>query len=375
MADYRDIWAKSQGPDGRALTLVEHLKQTAFFARRVAVESGLDPDIAYAGALLHDIGKASPLFQKRLRYKGLRVGDDIFRHEIASLFFLSLIPQQWHGFVIEMVAGHHKSVKRDVRSLGLLDLDGDVESFDIHSNGFEVWSRDAVEILREAGLEGIASDASVTLEQARNSYDEAVDYCKRKTGETGWSLWKGVLVAADGMASALAERGLAESIDADRLFRRPDLTYYSSRRSELYPLSLLDAEDGRPHTIVTAPTGAGKTDFLLRRCRGRVFYTLPFQASINAMYDRIRKDLADTDADVRLLHASSALLLEKGKLEERVLQRHVGASVKVMTPHQMAGIAFGVKGYEAMLADLIFIDLFMYEIYTYSDAIQAIVLK
>ena len=73
----------------------------------------------------------------------------------------------------------------------------------------------------------------------------------------------------------------------------------------LYPLSFVDTSDERRNTIVTAPTGAGKTDFLLRRCKGRVFYTLPFQASINAMYDRIKNDLKNTDAHVYLLHAAA----------------------------------------------------------------------
>ena len=127
--------------------------------------------------------------------------------------------------------------------------------------------------------------------------------------------------------------------------------------------------------MVTAPTGAGKTDFLLKRCRGRVFYTLPFQASINAMYDRIKTDLNDTDAQIYLLHAASNLIAEDGTLEEVILQRHIGASVKVLTPHQMASLVFGIKGYEAMAADLQGCDIILDEIHTYSDIIQSIVLR
>jgi len=126
---------------------------------------------------------------------------------------------------------------------------------------------------------------------------------------------------------------------------------------------------------VTAPTGAGKTDFLLRRCKGRVFYTLPFQASINAMYERIKSDLQDTNAQVRLLHAASSLKIENDKIEEKILQRHIGASVKVLTPHQMASLVFGTKGYEAMIADLKGCDVILDEIHTYSETTQAIVLK
>ena len=113
----------------------------------------------------------------------------------------------------------------------------------------------------------------------------------------------------------------------------------------------------------------------MRRCKGRVFYTLPFQASINAMYDRIKSDLKGTDAQVYLLHAASNLKVKDGKVEERIMQRHIGASVKVMTPHQMASIVFGIKGYEAMLLDLKGCDVILDEIHTYSSETQAIVLK
>lgn len=62
-------------------------------------------------------------------------------------------------------------------------------------------------------------------------------------------------------------------------------------------------------------------------------------------------------------------------MEEKILQRQIGASVKVLTPHQIASIAFGVKGYEAMALDLKGCDVILDEIHTYTNTIQAIVLK
>lgn len=50
---------------------------------------------------------------------------------------------------------------------------------------------------------------------------------------------------------------------------------------------------------MTAPTGTGKTEAAMNWLRtqirnrgsGRVFYVLPYTASINAMYERISKDI------------------------------------------------------------------------------------
>lgn len=358
-----DILAKSNGT-----SLLDHLRQVGDAAACFAKSLGMDPDLARKGAYLHDIGKASPIFQANM-LEGIKKPGSVFRHEIASLFFLSLLPEQSErNAVIEMIVSHHKSVVGDVASRGLLDLDDERDSFEIHSKGFEEWNLDALQILESLGWHQLP--IQVSLADALHSYNEAIDYCYNLVNYP--SKWKGLLMAADHFVSALEEN----SIDVlHRLFKKPDMSYYHNRKSRLYPLSLQDSNDGRPHTIVTAPTGAGKTDYLLRRCQGRVFYTLPFQASINAMYERMKSDFAESDAEIQLLHAAS-LLKEDGKsYTERILPRHVGASLKVLTPHQLAAIAFGLKGYEALVIDIEGCDVIMDEIHTYSEQSQAMVLK
>ena len=300
-----------------------------------------------------------------MRHGYVRPCDFIFRHEIASLFFLSILEEGEREVAVEMIAAHHKSIYKDIHELGLLDLEDMEDCFGIHSKDFTSWVPDALGILSSLGL----AVHEITLYEAENNYNYALSYCE-KIG-SGFSVWKGILMGADHLASALGDRTKDE---IGKLFILPDLSFYC-RQNSLYPLSLSKVDDARKHTLVTAPTGAGKTDFLLRRCKGRIFYTLPFQASINAMYDRLKSDLKDTNAQIHLLHAASNLKLEQGKWEERIMQKHIGASIKVMTPHQMASIVYGVKGYEAMLADLYRCDVILDEIHTYSSEIQAIVLR
>ncbi|MDP4205635.1 MAG: CRISPR-associated helicase Cas3' [Bacteroidota bacterium] len=365
MENFDHILAK--GEENGRITLVQHLTEVAFLAEKVALNLSLDVSIARRGAILHDIGKASSLFQQTLNKNFHRPPGFLFRHELASLFFISLLEEKEIHPIIDMIVAHHKSVYQDTGGKGLLDLiENDPDCFDRHIKDFNIWSKDALSILKQFGF----ATKLISIEQAKESFDEVVEYCQSRS--YGYSEWKGVLMAADHLASAMS--GYTKTLER-KLFVIPDLNYYHSRKNELYPLSLISTKDKRKHTLVTAPTGAGKTDFLIRRCKGRVFYTLPFQASINAMYERIKGDLKNTDADVRLLHASSSIKLENGKIEEKILQRHIGASVKVLTPHQMASLVFGTKGYEAMIADLKGCDIILDEIHTYSETTQSIVLK
>ena len=357
MGKFDHILAKSDG-----MSLVQHLKDVAEAAYVFAQGVGLNPELARNGAILHDIGKASPIFQKSL--KSRPAPGSVFRHEIASLMFISLLKNDERDAVIEMIVAHHKSAGKDAKNKVLLDLDERIDSFDNHSKGWEEWSKSALGILQELGFD----THDISREEAKMNYNYAVDYCASLGCD--YSEWKGVLMAADHFASALRDGGV-ESLD--KLFVKPDLSYYGSRSNDLYPLSLIDSDDRRSHTLVTAPTGAGKTDFLMRRCQGRVFYVLPYQASINAMYDRFCNDLSNTDALVTLRHATSELKLDDDDYEASVLQSTIGSSVKVLTPHQIASIVFGVKGYEAMIVDLRGCDVILDEIHTYSGTVQSIV--
>ncbi len=348
-----------------------HLEHVICAVESVAEHLGFDKQIARYGAILHDIGKANPIFQERIRPDYNGSGQDyVYRHELASLFFLSLFDASIHSQLIEMVVAHHKSVEKDPRKKGILDLENQIEDvFALHKGNWEQWSEEALMILKALGVE----TRTISCDEAEENYYTALEYVENAFQKQEISEWRGVLMAGDHFASAM----LGETKNQlNRIFQKPNLNFFN-RQHELYPLSLVSAVPPQKHTIVIACTGAGKTDFLFRRCKERVFYTLPFQASINAMYKRVSNDLKSTnpDLDIRLLHSSSQVVDRNKTIEEKTLQGLVGSSIKILTPHQIASIIFGTRAFEATLLDLKGNDVILDEIHTYTKISRAIVIK
>lgn len=330
--------------------------------------------IAEKGAILHDLGKAHPHFQRRIqKINANSLADEredesyTHRHELSSLAFLPVFPKEEWNILIDMVVAHHKSIQNDTKNRGILDLDDNDRNWIAnHLKEWDEWFVYGKLILKEFGIEC----KEISLEEATQALGYAADYCYQK--KQGWSRWRGLLKAADHFGSAFSyntEKQLSS------LFEKPDLSFYlnEARESDLFPLSKVDPKDKREHTLVVAPTGAGKTDFLLKRTQGRVFYTLPFQASINAMWKRFRESIPNKD--IRVLHATSKIVVEKNNIEEQVLQPLVGSCIKVLTPHQLAAIIFGTSGYESVMLDIEGCDVILDEVHTYSDFSRPMVLE
>ena len=206
--------------------------------------------------------------------------------------------------------------------------------------------------------------------EAKSAIEYVVEYCRSKLN--GASIYRGLLKSSDHFASAFSFR---TDEKLEHIFKSPNLNKYKEdgRKSILYPLSMVEYNDKRPHTLVVAPTGAGKTDFLMKRTNGRVFYTLPFQASINAMWKRFQEFDPDNQ-DIRLLHSTSKIIVGNS-IDERILQPLVGSSIKVLTPHQLAAIIFGTSGYESVMLDVKGCDIILDEIHTYSDYSRSMVIE
>lgn len=388
-----ELYAKSLEQGG--LTLREHTQHVLETILNMARVYKFNRRLARLGAILHDLGKAHPYFQRMLQSEISefeRQQTDPHRHEISSLLFLPLFDRKDWPILIDMVAAHHKSVKsvsNDGSQRGLLDLVyekyglNDVfarhadYAYQEHIDGWEAWSVRLEPLLQSYKI----AFRPISREEAREAFDFAVAYCLKRP--FGWSRWRGLLMSADHFASEYMDqaKGLISGF-----YQLPHLNYYS-RKDKLYPLSLLPADRRNRHTFVVAPTSAGKTDFLLRRCRGRVVYTLPFQASINAMFVRLDRDLNQTNrnrlpdneqTDIRRVHSASRIRIrqEDGKTvtEEQFRQRNPGAAIKITTPHQLASIIFSISGHEAASLDIAGCDVILDEVHVYDNLARAMML-
>ncbi len=376
------------------LLLQGHTQHVVDAVLVMAKAYGFDQTTARYGAILHDLGKGHPAFQAMLIEKESKekkqyllsripasaaIEEELFnrsngmntphRHELSSLLFLPLVDQSLWPILVDMVVAHHKSTLGQKR--GLMQL-VEEESFDEvcerHAEAWDEWSPVATEIARDFGIES----HRIEVEEAKAAFHYAYNHVRDKPD--GWSRWKGLLVGADHFASAYMHDTAAK---VSELYQTPVLTTFQDRATSpmahLYPLSSIEVDVKQPYTLVIAPTGAGKTDFLVRRCRGRIFYTLPFQASINAMYQRLARDIPAQD--IRRLHAASRVSLENEAEEDIELQLHPGASAKVMTPHQLASVVFGTPRHEAMALDLAGQDVILDEIHTYDSLARSMVVQ
>jgi CRISPR-associated endonuclease/helicase Cas3 len=409
-----DLLAKSAELGGD--TLAEH---TWAVLERLADQRRLRPGLQsqaddarlwhrmFWGCFLHDFGKAAHGFQERLRLPQVANpwSEGRHRHEILSLAFADAVFPQGHADrlpVIAVIIAHHKDFDGDPERTILPRYGG--RKPDEHQQARVQFlasqlSEDVTEKLwrwlNEYGVlwaqalgfsqndvepVSFVSQSLTDLHVRRALADFSTYHLDRKDGfateeEIRRDMhYRGLILTADHAASAGTPAYPDMQLNME-IANRPltDIEPNSHQRAVL--------KTGMGSTILIAPTGSGKTEAALRwaahqiglRPTSRLFYTLPYQASMNAMAERLcdrhfEVVLGSPDNQQVTIQHSRATL----KLYQMAMDADSGAAprtaarqardqqdrarlnfypVQVFSPYQMLKAAYQLKGYETLLVD------------------------
>ncbi len=307
--------------------------------------------------IFHDLGKSHKEFQKILQGKTNQWNSQ--RHELFSLPFVKGLNIESKNLIYNVVAGHHKDYETLIDRLNEygedvdseLDLSG-INEIPTYEEIFEenVPVNEVLSILKEFAIdleEPIIHNPKQILQQfVRGKFDDATKLIELL-------LLAGAFKQCDHLASAGIEKiNSLDVSDFDYLYESDFKFYYHQQKSSEVIGS----------TILTAPTGAGKTESSLLWLQnqikstgnGRVFYILPFTASINAMYERLETNIPEK---VGLVHGKISAFIEnkfkdddlidaseKSRIKEQF--KNLVTPLKVVTPFQLLKNIFALKGFE-----------------------------
>jgi CRISPR-associated endonuclease/helicase Cas3 len=344
-------------------------------------------------ALAHDLGKTAEGFQRALRDRETRWE---FRHEVLSAALMLAAAQsndETMRLAIAAVLTHHRHLhdpqlcgdsglvalpEPDIVQQAAAKFRAKAQEMESYWRWLcEFWqSQTELRTLPPPASPGCLRTPTDFLDQLQRRLQDLSPF--QDSQATALLLARGWLMAADHAVSA----GIAEFKTALPTPFFPQLRPFQNRMGECVGDSLLEA-----------PTGCGKTQAALlwalrnRRHGERVFYLLPYQASIEAMATTLERQFGGEQ--VAVLHAraldyafreyfertgeyDTAYAEAKGENE---LNRLVHKPLKVATPFQLLKWLFGVPRFEIGVSEMVG-GLFIFdEIHAYDAHVVALIIE
>jgi len=323
-------------------------------------------------AILHDIGKIHPYFQQRL--KGDRSVS--IRHEIVSLWFCENF-LKLSDDILFAIATHHKGV------IPHLDADKRLELFNLQAEMADLYLAASVLLTAETimgwthllGLkEAVKKEEpknQISKEQIKILWEKyQIQSMPNFEDRKKLSLMRALLLAADHIGSARLENSLP-------LYKRIAIDDFTPRDKDgnILPFRNFQKQLRYVNTdvILHAPTGSGKTEaamnwvFANQKENTRLFYLLPYTASINAMVKRLQRIFGNET--ITALHSKTLDFFYQQLSDEtsnedinytaisqeartkKVLSGEIFYPVKVATLHQVLKTSLKGKGWELSLFD------------------------
>lgn len=328
--------------------------------------------------IMHDLGKAHSEFTKVLL--SLKNGWNRQRHELFSLPFIDGldIEDPTKQLIRLCVAGHHKDFERLNRNYISNTYSDGSTGDEFGDDGFVSYEDEFKKVNVAGVISLLKNDFQIILREYHQKPPQnlILSYLHKSTkGEFNIKskdyfkllLLFGALKHCDHLGSAQIKR--IENLEKSSfLFLDNQRTKLLNNGKDFYTHQLKCANTFG-NAILTAPTGSGKTESSMMWLKnqlelngqGRVFYVLPFTASINAMYERLSSDekglgnskvgmlhgklqdyLYDYLDDVQYLNSSKKEAI--GEIRDKF--KTLITPLKVITPFQLIKNLFGLKGFE-----------------------------
>ncbi len=404
------LLAKSDPPETllchtkNCLEVYNSLRERMPFLADVAKDPDFFEHLFYAIAL-HDFGKAATGFQKQLT-EGSLWG---YRHEILSTGFVVTLqfPETTKQAIALAILTHHKDIEI---------LREKYPCWPQNPYGYQEWQKhiaeltpnwDALMEIQEqvphwfhnwfptttclwtpvTSTDLLISGYQEYLAPYLNDFEDGE---LNSLHSTYGMLMRGCMIACDHLASNVNAKNEIQTA-LDNL--EAELTQQIKQFEKWEPFQKESGET-TGQLMLSAPTGSGKTEAALlwsnrnqSETKGnRVFYVLPYTASINAMYNRLR-GLVSEDK-IGMLHGKANYFVYKALADNEYTYQETAAQVreqqdltkkicrpyKVLTPFQLLKAFFGIRGFEMQMAEMSQ-GLFIFdEIHAYDPHTTALIL-
>ena len=406
------LLAKSDPPETlldhtkNCLAVYKSLRERMPFLAEVANNPDFFEHLFYAVAL-HDFGKAATGFQKQLTNRKRWN----YRHEILSGGFAVNLqfPKETKQAIALAILTHHKDIETLVRKYSC----GQENEYD-----HQEWQKHIAELapnwdtlmeIQEQVPQWCPTAECfwtpvVSTDQLIGGYREFLKpYLNSKDDReltplhgTYGMLLRGCMIACDHLASA-GKNEIQTALDNLEAHLTQHVKEKAKEKGrDFHGWERFQKASGETdgQLMLSAPTGSGKTEAALlwsnkNQCEtlgNRVFYVLPYTASINAMYERLKELVSDDK--IGMLHGKANYFVYKDLVDKEYTYQEAAAKVrehqdltrkicrpyKVLTPFQLLKAFFGIRGFEMQMAEMSQ-GLFIFdEIHAYDPHTTALIL-